>query len=79
MSIQDLNRVRTGRTTFPMRTVCTIATLDLCEDMTVLYTFNGDHHARKVVDIDRTDTVTIAWLSEDFGLTITSDTVQIEV
>jgi hypothetical protein len=62
-----------------MRTIVTIPTGDLAVGMTIAYSFNGDHKANTVLDIDRTDTVTIAWISDTFGLTITSDTCTIEV
>jgi hypothetical protein len=47
--------------------------------MVIGYTFNGTHRANTVIDIDRTDTLTVAWVSDTFGLTITTDTCTVEI
>jgi len=63
-----------------IRTIVVIPAEDLTVGMTLTYTVDGTAHARRVESIDRTDTMTIAWVHPDLGLAIPStNTVSIEV
>lgn len=63
-----------------MGTIVTLSTEDITEGMTVAFSLDGTHRARRVESIDRTDTVTVLWLAEDFGLAVpTGSPVSVEI